>query len=148
MKLSLQKIAVIAMTGLTSVASVVPAQAQDVTLSFGQRQRVIQTYCQRYPNDYDCRSYSGGNWRQRDYDRFYYSNRRNLDPLAAGIFGLALGAIIGGAVSNGNGPSYGDRVIGRVDNSHAARCYARFRSYDERSDTYLGYDGNRHYCNL
>jgi hypothetical protein len=31
---------------------------------------------------------------------------------------------------------------------HIARCEARFRSYDRRSDTYLGYDGERHRCRL
>ena len=35
-------------------------------------------------------------------------------------------------------PGYGDDT--------AAYCFSRFRSYDPRSGTYLGYDGYRHPC--
>ena len=139
-----------AMAASIAAASIVPAQAQNVTLSFGQRQQVVQTYCDRYPNDCDCRGYYGGTWRDRDYDRFYSSRRTDLDPIATGIFGLAFGAILGGALANSNNNN-GDRVVGRVNNSgnsHVQACYARYRSYDERTDTYLGYDGYRHACNL
>ena len=91
MQTALSATTAIVMTGLLSVASAMPAQAQNVTLSFGQRQQVVQTYCDRYPNDYDCRGYYGGNWRQRDYDRFYNTRRSDVDPIATGIFGLAFG---------------------------------------------------------
>lgn len=135
------------MTATLAVSSIVPAQAQNVTLSFGQRQQVIQTYCDRHPRDYDCRGYYGGNWRQRDYDRFYSNRRSDLDPIASGIFGLALGAIVGGAIANSNNNNR-DRVVGRSYDAHVEACYARYRSYDERTDTFLGYDGVRHRCNL
>lgn len=130
-----------------SVTSFVPAQAQDVSLNFSQRQQVVQAYCQRYPQDPDCNGWWF--WSARDYDAFYYRNRSDLDPLIAGIFGLAIGAIIGGAIasSNNNRPAPAP-VITRPDRGHVARCYARYKSYDERSDTFLGYDGNRHRCNL
>ena len=66
-----------------------------------------------------------------------------------GGFGLGLlgGAIIGGALANdyyGNdyGPSYGYYP----DNYGISYCASRFRSYDARSETYLGYDGFRHHC--
>lgn len=139
-----------ALTSAIALTSIVPAQAQNVTLSFGQRQQVVQTYCDRYPNDYDCRGYYGGNWRQRDYDRFYNNRRSDVDPIATGIFGLAFGAILGGALASGNNNNNGggDRVVGRANSSHVQACYARYRSYDERTDTYLGYDGYRHACNL
>ena len=29
---------------------------------------------------------------------------------------------------------------------HVRRCYAAYRSYDERSDTYIGYDGRERRC--
>lgn len=66
--------------------------------------------------------------------------------------GLAAGAIIGGALAAqrpyyepgyayGPGPGYyaggGDAV---------SYCMSRFKSYDPRSGTYLGYDGYRHPC--
>jgi len=54
------------------------------------------------------------------------------------------------------GPSYsydydyapGPYVVGPVvaENGGAAYCASRFRSYDPRSGTYLGFDGMRHPC--
>ncbi|WP_416356936.1 BA14K family protein [Aureimonas phyllosphaerae] len=32
--------------------------------------------------------------------------------------------------------------------SHVDRCLARYRSYDPRTDTYVGYDGYERRCNL
>ncbi|WP_279480517.1 BA14K family protein [Aureimonas sp. SK2] len=32
--------------------------------------------------------------------------------------------------------------------SHVERCLARYRSYDPRTDTYVGYDGYERRCNL
>jgi hypothetical protein len=49
-----------------------------------------------------------------------------------GIVGLAAGAIIAG---QGHGGS-----------SYHAICARKYRSYDPRSGTYLGYDGYRHRC--
>jgi hypothetical protein len=52
--------------------------------------------------------------------------------IAGGILGLAAGAIIAGSVAqNSNAVQY---------------CASRYRSYDPRSGTYLGYDGYRHAC--
>lgn len=144
-----------ALTSAMAVAAVAPAQAQGQTYAYGQRQQVIESYCDRYPNDRDCNSYYGGNWSDRDYDRFYNSRRNQIDPIATGLFGLAFGAILGGALANGNSNSNnvaGDRVVGRVGggnySSHVDACYARYRSYDERTDTFMGYDGIRYRCNL
>lgn len=62
--------------------------------------------------------------------------------LGAGLFGFALGS----ALAN----SYDDRVY--IDDgygdSHIARCEARYRSYNARTDTFLGYDGYYHRCRL
>jgi len=138
-----------ALTSAMALTAVAPAQGQNVTLSFGQQQQVIRTYCDRYPNDYDCRGYYDGRWSRNDYNNFYRNRRSDLDPLAAGIFGLAIGAIVGGAVANQNQRN-GDVVVVRPGDysSHVDACYARYRSYDERTDTFLGYDGIRHRCNL
>jgi BA14K-like protein len=63
--------------------------------------------------------------------------------------GIVAGAIIGGAIANSRPRYYyppppvayypppGDAV---------AYCMQRFKSYDPRSGTYLGYDGYRHPC--
>src|SRR5262245_59253941 len=31
---------------------------------------------------------------------------------------------------------------------HAERCRLRYRTYDERYDTFTGFDGNLHFCRL
>ena len=46
-----------------------------------QQQQVVRTYCDRHPNDYDCRGYYDNSWGRNDYTRFYQRNRSNLDPL-------------------------------------------------------------------
>tara|TARA_R110002124_G_scaffold9586_12_gene49274 strand:+ start:1190 stop:1630 length:441 start_codon:yes stop_codon:yes gene_type:complete len=136
----------LALVGTVAISSVAPTQAQSMTFSYGQRDRVITTYCDRNPRDRDCRSYRDGGWRDSDYDRFYGSRRSGLDSVATGLFGLGFGAILGGAIANSNN----DRVVGRVNggDSHVRACSARYRSYDVRTDSYLGYDGIRHRCNL
>jgi hypothetical protein len=75
--------------------------------------------------------------------------------------GLIAGAIIGGALASpyyGYGPYpyyyapppppvyYGAPYGAPVAGDAVAYCMQRFRSYDPRSGTYLGYDGLRHPC--
>ena len=79
--------------------------------------------------------------------RRYYGNRRgyNGGAAAAGIIGgLAAGAIIGGALSNQYGQP--QTIYGAPDQGAVDYCIQRFRSYDVRSGTYVGYDGMRHSC--
>ena len=135
------------MTGLLTVTSFTPVQAQDMQLSFGQRKQVVQSYCQSAPQDWNCSGYWF--WGDREYDAFYYRHRTSLEPLVAGILGLAIGAFIAGAIVNGSKkPSSAAPDTARLDRGHVARCYARYKSYDERTDTFMGYDGHRHLCNL
>jgi len=95
------------------------------------------------------------------WPRYYRGGHRNSGAaLGAGIAGFALGAIVGGALS---APRYYDQpnvyyrpvaprrvyrvAPGRSSHArHVARCEAKYRSYDARTDTFLGYDGYRHYC--
>jgi len=65
--------------------------------------------------------------------RYYYNDGYYYG--GAAIVGLAAGAIIAGAASS----NY---------NTWIARCEARYRSFDRRTGTYLGYDGYRHPCRL
>jgi hypothetical protein len=72
--------------------------------------------------------YRGRHWRRHHY-RHHHSNG---GAVAAGaIIGLAAGAIAANAAAGNNAVAY---------------CSQRFRSYDPRSGTYLGYDGYRHPC--
>jgi hypothetical protein len=140
----------LALSGLTAISAVAPAQAQSVTLSYGQRYQVIETYCDQYPSDPDCNSFYGGGWRDRDYRNFYSQRRQPLDNIASGIFGFTFGAALGSIIANGanNNSSRGRAVYAGDYDAHVQACYNRYRSYDEESDTFLGFDGIRHQCRL
>ena len=109
--------------------------------------------------DQHWRGHNGGHhWNRGGWNgpRHYRGNRyhgrrhhNNGAAIGAGIAGLAIGAIVGGALADRDRPVPVHRVYpGRVGyGSHVARCQARYRSYDARSDTFLGYDGYRHRCN-
>lgn len=85
---------------------------------------------------------------------------RGSCAIGAGIAaGVITGAIIGGAVANSrrdeaeyydDGPRrgyYDDRPRQvELDDDEIEYCMRRFKSYDPRSGTYLGYDGVRHPC--
>ncbi len=94
---------------------------------------------------------------ERHHNDYYYHDRRhrrNNDAAAAAIIGLTLGAIIIGSQQNrrdryyDNG-YYRDDYRYRDSNwDHIRRCERRYRSYDRYSDTFIGRDGRRYYCNL
>lgn len=76
------------------------------------------------------------------YDRNYGSTRRdNSSALAAGFLGFVLGAAIAGSSKD---RTYATSRLS--DQSWTATCSRKYRSFDARSGTYLGYDGYRHYC--
>ena len=73
------------------------------------------------------------------YRKGYRHGQRNNNDgaaIAAGVIGLALGA----AIVSSNQPTYG--------NSYDRACAAKYRTYDARSNTYLGVDGYRYRCQL
>jgi len=73
------------------------------------------------------------------YGRPYY--RDNGAAAAAGVIGLATGAIIGGAIANQQAaPVYA------APSGNAAYCAQRYRSYNPATGTYRGYDGYEHPC--
>ena len=61
--------------------------------------------------------------------------------------GFAAGAVLGGLLAApyyyGPPPGY---YYGPPEEDAVAYCMQRFKSYDPRSGTYLGYDGYRHPC--
>jgi hypothetical protein len=133
-------VAVAAAVASMSLATIVPASAQ----SMSRREQYVYQYCQTHPRDRDCYDFRSHrhSWNESRYRQWYRSHNNDLPPAVAGIFGLAAGAIIGGALANSNN---NNRV---VSSGHVARCEAHYRSYDVSTDTFLGYDGYRHYCNL
>jgi hypothetical protein len=74
------------------------------------------------------------------YGRPYY--RDNGAAAAAGIVGLATGAIVGGALAQQRATAAPVYPAG----SAVAYCAQRFKSYNPATGTYLGYDGRRHAC--
>lgn len=66
------------------------------------------------------------------------------DDTASSDIAFAAGALIGAAAAQRSAaPAAAD------DGSmHVRRCLAHYRSYDPESDTYVGYDRERHYCEL
>lgn len=111
---------------------------------------------------------AGGRW----HHHRHYQHRDSGDLLAAGILGAAVGAVATGILTQpAPAPVYVDpyprtyyppapvyRPAPRVVYVEPAAepwtqawyrdCSVRYRSFDPGSGTYLGYDGQRHFCNL
>ena len=109
-----------------------------------------------------------GDWR-RNHRRPVIVHHHNNDALAAGILGLAAGAIIVGALSQPE-PVYRSRPVTVYDYPPAPRqyyepeviaydeglepcsrewfryCTNRYRSFNPETGTYRGYDGLNHFC--
>ncbi len=100
-------------------------------------------------------------WRNRHYDR-HYSNSGDL--VAAGVLGLAAGALAVGLTARSEpvyyDPPYREPVRAyprRVYDEYAGGfepwsaewydyCSDRYRSFDPRSGTFVGYDGQERFC--
>jgi len=78
---------------------------------------------------------------QADYYRHGHNN--GGAALAGGIFGFAAGMIAGAAANSRSDR----RFVNAGDAEWVAYCARKYRSYDPRSNTFLGHDGYRHYCN-
>ena len=77
--------------------------------------------------------------------RWRHHGNRHHDNWGAGIAGFAAGAILGGALA-AQPRYYGPPAYAYEADPADAYCFRRFKSYDPRSGTYLGYDGYRHPC--
>jgi hypothetical protein len=127
-------LAAASVTGLMLVGSAVPAQAQSVGFSFGigNADREIGDFCDDHPRSRDCRD--------------WHDNRRYWDRDDYVSFSTRTGLSFGIIVEDDDDDDY--RRGYALSDSHIDRCEARYRSYDAETDTFLGYDGERHYCNL
>jgi hypothetical protein len=97
-------------------------------------------------------------WDRRHWDRRHYRHHRHRDNgawIGAGIAGLAAGALIGGALSGPRYYGYAEPRVVYVPRSGSYEpwsaawydyCESRYRSFDPRTGTFLGYDGRRHFC--
>ena len=126
--------------GFTAIAGVTPAAAA-TTRNFQQQDQYIGTYCGANQNAKGCNDWQTqhSQWSQSQYQGFYRSHQNDNgfgNTAAAGLFGLAVGAAAVGVMSNGN------------TGSHVQDCERTYHSYDVRTNTYLGYDGLRHACEV
>jgi len=108
----------------------------------------------------------------------HHRRHHNGDAVAAGVLGLAAGALIGGALANDAPPPYADRYYddGYYDRDVVVRpapvrryyaepqvvyadryaepwtrgwyeyCSDRYRSFNSRTGTFTGNDGEQHFC--
>ncbi len=110
----------------------------------GDREQFMQNYCGNH-RDSDCRDWSRNHdrWDDARYNSWYERHHRNHDfdsgNSAAALFGFAAGTAAG--IITGT-------VNGSMNGGHVAACEARYRSYSSRTDSFMGYDGNRHECRL
>lgn len=67
----------------------------------------------------------------------------------AGAGGFIAGAIIAGGTRPAPAYEVYDAYYPADPyDAHVQRCLARYRSYDPRTDTYVGFDGRLRYCRL
>lgn len=90
----------------------------------------------------------GGRYVQNNY---YVRRGNSSNALAAGLIGLGVGAVLGSALTPKTvyvAPPA--RPVGYRPRPWTedwfAYCHSRYRSFDPRSGTYLGYDGYEHFC--
>jgi hypothetical protein len=74
----------------------------------------------------------------------YYGRGGNGGAVAAGVLGLAAGALVAGAIANH--AQAAPPPPGTVDPQLAAYCARKYRSYDPGSGTFLAGNGMRYVC--
>ena len=98
-----------------------------------------------YPNETYAQYYRRG-YRPYYRDRYYY-RRDNGAAVAAGVAGLAAGALIAGAIANqAQAQPAAPPPPGTVDPQMAAYCARKYRSYDPATGTFMASNGMRYVC--
>jgi hypothetical protein len=120
------------------------APASNIGVSAALQSDLVQNVQYRRHGYYGHRGYYGPRGR-------YYGYRRGGAVAAGVIGGLALGAALGAAAAAPPPPpaayyepDYAEGYAGGDD--WLAYCSSKYRSFDPRTGTYLGYDGLRHPC--
>jgi hypothetical protein len=128
-----------AVLGLAMLASAVPVSATPIQI------RSLPQVEKAYPNESYAQYYRRG---YRPYYRErYYSRRDNGAAVAAGVAGLAAGALIAGAIaSQAQAQPAAPQPPGIVDPQVAAYCARKYRSYDPATGTFLATNGMRYVC--
>jgi hypothetical protein len=140
MKKFISTVSAAAVLALSSLAGITPVSAaQWHPRDYQQQDRYIGNFCDRNPNAGQCNDWRSNHshWGNSQYQSFYRYHRNDNGfggNLAAGLFGFAVGAALTGS------PGY--------MSDHVRACENRYHSYDVRTNTFLGYDGLRHACQL
>jgi hypothetical protein len=129
-----------ALVGAATLASALPAGAaplQSRSLPDLQTVYPSETYSQYYYR-------RGYYYPPRGY---YYRRHDNGAAVAAGVAGLAAGALIAGAIANqAQAQPAAPPPPGTVSPSVAAYCARKYRSYDPATGTFLASNGMRYVC--
>ncbi|NLS05473.1 BA14K family protein [Rhizobium sp. P32RR-XVIII] len=164
----MKKLAVVFISGVTAFTSVLPAEAfPAINLA---KPKVVSNIEQVRDGDWsgwsnfarrrylkswrgNRGSYYGSNrgYRGYRYNNYYghrYHHHNDDNDAAAIIGGLALGAIVGGALAQPyySAPYYGPPSSAYGGNSHTSWCYSRYRSYRAWDNTFQPYYGPRRQC--
>jgi len=77
----------------------------------------------------------------------HHNHHSGLNRGEAAALGAVGGLLVGTMIANSNNRQQVQQVqpVGRSA-AHVNFCLNRYRSYDIGSDTFLGFDGLRHYC--
>ncbi len=131
-----------ALLALASCALAGPAFAAPPS-GFKRQDQYIGNYCGQNPRASQCGDWktNHAHWGNSQYQGFYRSHQGDAGfggGAVASLFGLAIGAAIGGAIQNSAAAS--------GSSAHVQACESAYRSYNAQTDTYLGYDGVRHPC--
>jgi len=134
---------VAALIGAATLASALPAGAETLPI------RPLPDVQKAYPSESYAQYYYPRRGYYRPYGRPYYRpyyRRDNGAAVAAGVAGLAAGALIAGAIANQAQAQPAPPPPGTVDPSVAAYCARKYRSYDPVTGTFLANNGMRYVC--
>jgi hypothetical protein len=131
---------VTAVVSAAMLASVLPASANPIQI------RPLPQVEKTYPNESYVQYYRRG-YRPRVHHHHHYYRRDSGSAVAAGVAGLAAGALIAGAIaSQAQAQPAAPPPPGTVDPSVAAYCARKYRSYDPGTGTFLASNGMRYVC--
>lgn len=141
----------LAAVALATLANAAPAVAQPVPAVMPDLTRAYpgEDYAQYRERYYYGRPhYARPHYARPHYDpapRHYYRRRDSGSAVAAGVAGLAAGALIGSVIAS-QAQAAPPRPPASVDPQLAAYCARRFRSFDPVTGTYVAYTGERIVC--
>lgn len=86
-------------------------------------------------------------WRGHRWHRHRHHRGDGWAYGGAFLGGVLLGSALDRAYAYDDDYDYPRRYRYRMSEDHVDYCLDRYRSYDVRTNTFLGYDGYRHRCN-